>query len=92
MIICFTGKQLSIFVDIVNSHPRYLPPRPIGHDREGAEAAEDAGYGCEGADRPDRECRADGSDAHEGVDGTDAQHGVNRADAQHGVFGFYGQR
>lgn len=36
-------------------HPRHLPPRPIGHDREGAEAAEDAGYGCEGADGSDRE-------------------------------------
>ena len=63
------------------SHPRHLPPRPIRHDREGAEAAEDAGYGCEGADRPDRERRSDRSNAHKGV---------NRADAQHGVFRFDG--
>ena len=66
----------------LGSRPRDLPPRPIGHDREGAEAAEDAGYGRERADRPDRECRADGSDAHEGVDGADAQHGVCGFDGQ----------
>ena len=63
-------------------HPRYLPPCPIGRDRESTEAAEDAGYGCERADRPDRERRADGPDAHEGVDGADAQHGVCGFDGQ----------
>ena len=67
-------------LDLLGTHPRYLPPRPIGHDREGAEAAENAGDGGEGADRPDRERRSDGSNAHKGVDGTDAQHGIFRFD------------
>lgn len=46
---------LRIAIAHLFTHPRYLPPRAIGHDREGAEAAEDAGYGCEGADGSDRE-------------------------------------
>ena len=50
-LICDPGEK-NLFPELgsLGSHPRDFPPRPIGHDRESAEAAEDAADGGEGTD------------------------------------------